>query len=156
MKFNKLSQWVLVLGLTGPLLCGAADMSAPLLHPHTEGDVTYVSGGFGLDERQELDAVAKDYDLKLVFAGKGSGEYLADVKVSIANTKGEKILEAVSEGPWFLAKLPAGRYKVSAESAGHTLTQQARVGGKRLTQLHFYWPLAKEPEQEQQEPDQGK
>ena len=155
MKLNNLSHWVLVLGLTGPLLCGAADMSAPVLHPHTEGNITYVSGGFGLDERQELDAAAKDYDLKLVFAGKGSGEYLADVEVSIANMKGEKILEAMSEGPWFLVKLPAGRYKISVESAEHTLVKQARVTGKRLTQLHFYWPLARDPEHEPQQVEEG-
>jgi hypothetical protein len=139
MKLKNLAHWILVLGLSGPLLAGAADSSAPTLQPVTEGGITYVSGGTGLEERQALDEVAGDYNLKLVFAEQGSGAYLADVKLLIMNMKGQKILEAVSDGPWFFVKLAPGRYKIAAESEGQSQVQQAKVGGGRLTQLHFYW-----------------
>jgi len=139
MKLKNLARWILVLGLSGPLLAGAADSSAPILQPITEGGITYVSGGNGLEERQALNEVTGDYNLKLVFAEKGSGAYVSDVKLSIMNMKGQSILEAVSDGPWFLVKLAPGRYKITAEAEGQSQVQQAKVGGGRLTQLHFYW-----------------
>ena len=139
MKLKNLAHWILALGLSGPLLAGAADSGAPTLQPVTEGGITYVSGGNGMEERQALNDVAGDYNLKLVFAEKGSGAYVADVKLSIMNMKGQKILEAVSDGPWFFVKLAPGRYKISAEAEGQSQVQQAKIGGGRLTQLHFYW-----------------
>ena len=87
MKLKKLAHWILVLGLSGPLLADAADSSAPILQPVTEGGITYVSGGNGLEERQALNEASGDYNLKLVFAEKGSGSYLADIKLSIMNMR---------------------------------------------------------------------
>ena len=139
MKLKNLAHWILVLGVSGPLLAGAADPSEPVLQPVTEEGITYVSGGNGLEERQALDEVSGDYNLKLVFAEKGSGSYLADIKLSIMNMKGQKVLEAVSDGPWFFAKLAPGRYKITAEAAGQTQAQQVKVGGGRLAQRYFYW-----------------
>jgi hypothetical protein len=146
-------RWLLVLSLAGPLVAGAADSSVPALHPEARGDIGYVSGyvsgGFGQEEREALAAVAKDYNLKLVFAEKGSGAYLADVKVSIAGMKGQTILDAVvSNGPWFLVKLPAGRYKITADAEGKTLVRNATITGGRHTQLHFYWRDDDAPETE--------
>jgi hypothetical protein len=148
MKFKIPAHWLLVVSLAGPLVVGAADLSTPTLQPLTEGGITYVSGGFGIDERQDLDAVAKDYNLKLVFAVKGSGAFLADVKVSIAGMKGQKILDAVSNGPWFMVKLPAGHYKITAAVDGKSLVHTVTVIGGRHTQLHFYWRDDDAPETE--------
>jgi hypothetical protein len=141
MKLKNLAHWILILGLSGPLLAGAADSSEPDLQPVTEEGITYVSGGNGLEERQALNQVSGDYNLKLVFAEKGSGSYLADVKLSIMNMKGQKVLEAVSDGPWFFVKLVPGRYKITAETTGQTQTRQAKVGSGRLAQLYFYWSV---------------
>jgi predicted TIM-barrel fold metal-dependent hydrolase len=138
MKLKKLARWILVLGLASPLLAGAADAGAPFAQPVTQGDITFVSGGIGMDERQALDDVARDYNLKLVFAEKGSGAYMADVKLAIVNAKGRTILESVSDGPWFLVKLMPGRYKITAEAMGQSLTRHVRVGS-RLTTRHLYW-----------------
>lgn len=139
MKFNILTHGLLIAGLAGPLAAGAADSSLPTIHPMTEGNITYVSGGFGIDERDALAAVAKDYNLKLVFAEQGTGAYLADVKVSIVGTKGQKVLDAVSNGPWFMARLPAGHYKITAAVEGKSLVRKAAVTHGRHTQLDFYW-----------------
>ncbi|MDO9008259.1 MAG: hypothetical protein Q7U80_08545 [Thiobacillus sp.] len=141
MKLKNLAHWILALGLSGPLLAGAADSSEPVLQPLTENGITYISGGNGLEERQALNEVSGEYNLKLVFAEKGSGSYLADVKLSIMNMKGQKVLEAVSDGPWFYVKLAPGRYKITAEAAGQSQIQQARVGGGRLAQRYFYWSV---------------
>ena len=139
MKLKQLARWMLALGLAGPLLAGAAEPAASILQPVTQGDITYVSGGFGMDERQELNSVARDYNLKLVFAEKGSGAYVADVSLAIADAKGHTVLNAVAEGPWFLAKLAPGRYKVTAEAMGQIHSMQVRVGQGRLSTRHLYW-----------------
>lgn len=139
MKLKNLAPWILVFGLSGPLLADAADSSAPIPQPVTEDGITYVSGGNGIEERQALNEIAGDYNLKLVFAEKGSGAYLADVKLSIMNMKNQKILEAVSDGPWFFAKLMPGRYKITATVEEESLVQKTKVGGGRLTEAYFYW-----------------
>ena len=135
-----------MLGFALSLFCLAqAHAQATGAAPHamqqaTQEGIAYVSGGIGMEEREALQAAAKDYNLKLVFAEKGSGAYLADVKVVIADGRGVKRLDAESEGPWFLAKLPPGRYKVTAETGGRRLVQSATIGNKGRAELHFYWP----------------
>jgi hypothetical protein len=57
------------------------------------------------------------------------------------NMKGQKVLEAVSDGPWFFVKLAPGRYRITAESAGQTQARQVKVGGGRLAPLYFYWSV---------------
>ncbi|MGA7874325.1 MAG: hypothetical protein WCA08_01580 [Desulfoferrobacter sp.] len=102
------------------------------------GGVSYISGGIGMGEREELEAMGQNYDLKLVFAIQ-QGNYLSDVKVMIKGSSGNSVLEAASDGPWFYAQLPAGTYHVSATTMGKTITKVARVTAGRRTQLNFVW-----------------
>lgn len=142
MKLKILAVWMLVLmyGLADPVISMGAESGNPSVRVLKQGDVVFASGGIGEDERQALAAMANDYNLKLIFASKASGAYLADISVSVVSTKGTKILDAVSDGPWFFAKLPAGRYKITAVAEGRSVVQQAVIGSERQTQLHFYWP----------------
>jgi len=100
--------------------------------------ITYLSGGVGLDERETLSHIGQDYDLKLGFAEK-AGNYLSDVKVRIKDAGSNTILEAVSQGPWFFAKLPAGKYTILATMKGETRQQVVRVTTRGQTALYFYW-----------------
>ena len=109
----------------------------PLMVKDYEG-IPYVSGGIGLDEREALRAMAKDYNLKLVFAIK-EGNYLADIGVLIKNAQGKTVLEAVSDGPWFYAKLPGGQYTVTAIMMEKTNTQNMQIKPAGHSVLHFYW-----------------
>ena len=70
------------------------------------GDVPYLSGGIGSDERDTLKAEAKNYNLRLNFAEKGGGHFLSDVKVDIATSAGKPVLSATAAGPWFFAPAP--------------------------------------------------
>lgn len=58
-----------------------------------------------------------DYSLKLIFALR-AGPYVAGVDVTIYDESGAKIVDAYSKGPWFLAKLPPGTYRVIARRKG--------------------------------------
>ncbi len=130
-------------------VAAAVFLAAPSYATHTQsmGGVAYwenvrngipvVSGGVGLDERAAMTEIQKDYDLKLEFAMR-NGEYVSDVRVDIQDAKGTPVLEEVTQGPWFLAKLPPGEYKVSVSYAGRTETGNFKVGNG-LQHHIFYW-----------------
>lgn len=101
-------------------------------------DIEYESVGIGDD-----DSMAKTpgaYNLHMVFATRGSGEYLADIKVLIENSQGKKILEAESPGPIFYAKLPVGTYRITADSHGKSLRKSITLKDRGMRDLYFYWP----------------
>ena len=101
--------------------------------------IRYVSGGVGEGERAEINALSGRFNLRLLFAMQGSGSYVADVRVSVGDGRGESVLVATSNGPWFLAELPPGTYTVTAEALDQVQRQTARIGGARQTRLNFYW-----------------
>ncbi len=100
--------------------------------PRTAGGATYISGGVGLDSVERLNSQSKDFNLKLVFT-LNEGNYLASVPVTITDGRGNKVIEAVSEGPLFMAKLPAGSYTVAATNDGKTQTRKVTVGQGQQT-----------------------
>ena len=104
----------------------------------TAPPIAYESSGIGDDD--PLAAIAGDYNLQLVFATQGSGEYLADVKVLIADTKGNTLLDAESPGPIFFVRLPAGSYRISADFHGVPLRKSVTIGDHRRQNLYFHWP----------------
>lgn len=97
--------------------------------------VPFLSGGFGLDERTAIDAMAGQYNLKLEFA-MAEGNYLGDVRVML---QGPVVLDVISEGPWFLTRVPPGTYRVTAEYAGAAKTQSVSVGAGGLKTVVFRW-----------------
>jgi hypothetical protein len=108
---------------------------------HTQGDVSYVSGGVGSDSALAMRQIEGGYNLRLLFAVRGSGEYLADVRVKLVDRKGNTVLDAVSDGPYFFAKLRPGRYQVVAGNGGTTISRSVDVGAHAVFQS-FYWHSA--------------
>ena len=106
---------------------------------NTINGIAYVSGGVGLDEREMIQELAKDFNLKLVFAVK-TGNYLAGVRVAIETAAGETVLETVADGPWFYANLPPGDYTVAAEAMGQREEEDVRVSKTGQSRLLFHWP----------------
>ena len=99
-----------------------------------------MSGGIGGAERQALRAAAPNYNLHLLFAGQGTGEYLSDVKVTITDASGVVVLDAVSEGPYFLARLAPGRYRVTADLGnGNAQTRAVTVPERGALSTSFFW-----------------
>ncbi len=104
----------------------------------TAGGVSYVSGGVGTDSLDRLNSLAGDFNLKLVFA-MNSGSYVSAVGVVIADAAGKTLLNATSDGPWFLTRLPAGNYQVVATFAGTSVKRQVAVGAVKLRTVDFRW-----------------
>jgi hypothetical protein len=100
--------------------------------------IAYLSGGIGEDD--PMLQASENYNLHMVFAAKDSGEYLAEIKVMIEDTKGRRILEAESPGPVFYVKLPAGSYRITAAYQGIQLRKQVTVNDRVSRDLYFHWP----------------
>ncbi len=100
--------------------------------------VMYVTGGTGSDAVDLLKSMEKDFNLKLVFANT-SGAYLSDVKVTIVDASGHVLLDATSEGPLLMAKLPAGGYRLDATFGGHSESRKITVAANKLITVDFRW-----------------
>jgi hypothetical protein len=75
---------------------------------------SFVSGGVGSTERDTLNLEQAGYDLSILTAARGSGNYLADVHIRITDSQSRQVLDTDMDGPWLLVDLPAGRYQVEA------------------------------------------
>ena len=103
------------------------------------GDVTYIAGGIGETEQEQLAAREKEFNLKLVFS-LVQGNYVADVGVVVSGPKGGRVVEHFARGPIFMAKLPAGQYAIAATYEGRTVTRKVAVSDGRLRTEYFRWP----------------
>ena len=125
--------------LIAPLAFAALPRALP--PEHTQGGVTYVSGGVGEEQTQAFESAASRYPLALEFAIKHAprAEYTANVHVVVTDTQGTRLLDTHSDGPFLLAKLPAGRYTVTAERHQQTLSRTVHVATHKPTHVMFLW-----------------
>ncbi len=99
--------------------------------------IRFLSGGIGLEEREALAAVQSDFNLKLTFA-LSTGNFLSNIEVRIIDVQGAVVLEATSDGPIFLARMPAGNYTVQVTGMGQQQQQSVQIG-QRQAGLNFFW-----------------
>lgn len=104
----------------------------------THNNVSFVSGGVGVDSEERLKAREKEFNLKLLFT-LVEGNYVADVNVVVKDAAGRTLIEHRADGPFFLAKLPAGPYSVAVTYEGRAQSRTIKVGGGLRTE-HFRWP----------------
>lgn len=106
-----------------------------------QGEVTYLSGGIGQTEANAIKHVAKNYPLELEFLAKAKpkDEYLADVKVEIKDAHDKTVLNATSDGPFLLAKMPVGKYTISADHDGKIEHRQIVLAAKEHRRVVFEW-----------------
>ena len=133
------NKW-LACGAAAILLGSATFSSIARAEPvvQTVDRVNYVSGGVGKESLDRLTAQSSEFNLKLIFA-MNSGEFVSGVKVVIADAKGKTLVDAVSEGPWFLTRLPVGKYEIVASLAGKTEKRHIELGATKLMTIDFRW-----------------
>ena len=128
-------------------LCGASPAFArergdPMTASTTKQGYAFMSGGVGIDERNQMMKKARLYDLELSFADQ-SGKYLSDVQVVINDERGHEIVNTTTNGPWFYMNLPTGKYDVKA-----TVDNQTReINGLKISKDHaevrlLHWNVA--------------
>ncbi len=132
-----LARWLVafLLGVALFVPIASADNDAIV---QTVGGVSFVSGGVGQESIQRINSLVSNFNLKMIFA-LNSGDYLSDVRVAIADTKGHPFLDTMSGGPWFLTKLPVGTYQITATYSDHALKREIVVGTANLKIVDFRW-----------------
>ena len=118
----------------------------------SQGSIEYVTGGVGKEEADALKQASGDYSLTLELASSGptpegrtTGAYVADALVVIHDAQGREILNTRTDGPLLLARLPAGRYTISADWNGVHKQTVADLGAARR---HIVFDFARGAEQE--------
>jgi hypothetical protein len=106
----------------------------------TQGDVSFTSGGVGLDESRALIREQAHWPLSLRFTGPTS-DYLADVHVRITDAKNTEILKTDAMGPYMLVKLAPGRYTVHARYKDEEKQQAVTVAGNGHAKAAFHWTI---------------
>ncbi|MDR3514324.1 MAG: hypothetical protein P4M00_00790 [Azospirillaceae bacterium] len=107
--------------------------------PKTQNGVTFVSGGVDSDNMKAMHEIAKNYNVQLLFAGKGSGEYLADVQVRLVGAHEKPIIDTLADGPYFLAQLEPGRYQLTATYNNQPIQEVIEVPAHGAAAKTIYW-----------------
>lgn len=119
----------------------AQDDTHPLPAPTTSGNASWISGGIGIDESTAMKEAAPKYPLELVFGARegATQAYNADVHVKVTDRAGKTVIDTTANGPYLLAALPNGSYKVEATADGVTKTERADVKKGAHKRLVFSW-----------------
>jgi hypothetical protein len=124
---------LLAFALTAPSLYAASEPQV-----RQSGNISYISGGVSEEGRDSLQTAAQGFNLKLILATR-SGAYLSDVDVAVSDAQGRRVLDAKSNGPWFYAKLPSGKYDIAASSNGTTVHKSVTVGAEGQNKVDLRW-----------------
>ena len=91
-----------------------------------------LTGGVSEEEREAMRNEIGPYNVWLVFIERDTGNYVAGVKVSVVDSKENAVVDTVADGPWLLAQVPPGQYKVRT-SDGQEQTITAGAGTRAMT-----------------------
>jgi hypothetical protein len=140
---NRNSLRVALFALPAALAWSLAVPALAELAVKQQGSVSYVSGGVGDDELQEIKKLVSSYPLELLFVTQGTpNQYLSGVKVQIKDAGGKAVADLEADGPVLLAKLPPGRYSISADNGGIVKRQSVSIGAGKPQRIMFVWPRA--------------
>ena len=107
----------------------------------TQGAVSYLSGGIGDDEENQICDAAREYGVLLEFSeverGSSHGRWTADVDVDIKSGT-ESVLKFRTEGPLMLVKLKPGAYTVEAERKGARRAKRIEVKPNAVARERFF------------------
>nr|WP_057926933.1 hypothetical protein [Burkholderia ambifaria] len=116
---------------------GANALAETSPEPIVRNGVTYITGGIGQDEVTAFRDVAPRYNLRITFASK-SGHYLSDVDVTLSSGK-STILDVHTNGPFLFARVPPGRYSVSAHDRAVQEVRRVVVPARGGVDVRFSW-----------------
>lgn len=141
MKRFQLSSLAVAVGATLALGTGAALAALPPLK--TQGEVQYVTGGVGKIEAQSFQEAQSKFPVALEFVRKASprDEFVANVEVRMLDAAGKNVLATRTDGPFLLARLPAGEYTVKATYDGRTLEKTLQVTDHASARAVFVWDM---------------
>jgi|GEM_PF-5158027 len=105
----------------------AHDHEADLATPHEmhmTNKIIFLSGGIGNDEQALMKEEASKYNTRMSFARFENSGYITGAKVTLLDSKGNILLNRVSDGPYFYIALPEGKYTLKASYMGVEKTKE--------------------------------
>ncbi|MDX2074477.1 MAG: hypothetical protein SFX19_08975 [Alphaproteobacteria bacterium] len=90
---------------------GSGAIPALPLQVMTQNSISYLSGGIGDEEIEQLRAQEEGYNLRLLITEQ-SGEFVSGTVMTLKTLSGEVLLMVNEAGPWVYARVPAGKYIV--------------------------------------------
>jgi hypothetical protein len=105
-----------------------------------QGDVSYTSGGVGLDESKALLGAQNQWPLSLRFTGPTS-DYLSGVHVRVTDAHQAEVLNTEAMGPYMLVKLRPGRYTVYAKYKDQEQQRAVTVAGNGKAKVSYHWNI---------------
>ena len=137
-RFSVLLLLLAYIGSLGTVLAASPPHSDP------ETGISYITGGIGEDEVQEFRAAAPRYNLRMTFASK-AGNYLSDVDVTITAGSGRHLLFVRTEGPFLFVRMPAGTYRITAQTSRTSESRTIRVPARGSVDMRFSWDDRDDP-----------
>lgn len=133
----------LALGVSGTAAFAQSADQTPRPGARNESNVSFITGGVGVEEREQLQQMARDRNanLKVVLA-EPDGQFLSDIEVSVRDRKGNTVLRTMTNGPWLLAKLPPGSYRITASMGDKRKDQTVSVAAEDLRTVYFRFSAA--------------
>lgn len=96
-----------------------------------------MTGGVGIEEREQMKAQADPYSLKLEFAVT-SGSYLANIDLAVERADGSELLRVEGVGPWVYLALDPGKYRIKAWYKDELKSRTVEVAAGKKTVI-LYW-----------------
>jgi hypothetical protein len=124
-----------VLAALSALPAWAADENQ--LEVYQQGDISYVSGGIGKEERDALQATQANYNLRVMNADK-TGHFSGDTRIIIRDLQ-HNILLDVTSGPLFYANMPRGKYVVEGFINQQSKKQRVTIAKGKPALVRFMW-----------------
>jgi len=117
----------------------AAFPAASMTDGRTTQDRPFVTGGITPDEIADLRTKQPFFNLSVLTAARGSGAYLASVKVRIVDAQSTPVLETVMDGPYLLVDLAPGKYQLELVNEGETQKRTVTVQETKPQRLVVYF-----------------
>lgn len=110
-----------------------------------EGNIngtTYVNGGIGQEEADEMRTKAGSYNLRLYMSEGKHGHSITDAQVTVFDKKGNVKLDLSNGGPMLFLHVVNGGYKIIAKYNGSTITRDVNISNRRGENLYLIWKSA--------------
>ena len=105
---------------------GSGAIPALPLDIMTNGIISYVTGGIGDEEVEQLKSVEHNYNVRLLVTAVG-GEYISNIGLRLVDASGTELLSATNVGPYFYTALKSGSYVVELNSPRESAVRSVKI-----------------------------